>query len=457
MGQTFGRFNTERPREQKIFDTFENIGPTDYEFNSDHPFGSSEGDYGFGMDPYDEPRARNFNLLGDQFENPFGSSDDDYGFSMDSPFGSNFGQGNLGKIGEQAAQPLTPTSRLTNQKQFDDLYHPESAASNRFNDLISQFPQRKGPSLGRTIVASGMSLTNPEGGQKFLETPHLRDLADWKAQIEPAQKAADLERTTNVNERQYAYQTRQAELAEGRNEIARDRAEVYRLAQMKNQYTFDTKGEYIIAMNKDTGVATPTQIKTSNLSDMDKAMLTRETQLQVQESRNQGALDVKRAEPGYNPSESPNQRKIARAGVAEKYLNSIEYGSFVKKDATGGGFTLVKPAERSGFFNDMLGRTGQPVPGTPTNAQYRRMYIDIYGEEPPTSHYDTDEPTPRPTTPQFGNTTPTRPNGPVSEGPDPDEGLPRTPMTPGLIPEGTIQIKNGKKRVMGKNGAWIYE
>ena len=455
MGQTFGKYNTERPREQKVFDTFENIGPTDYEFNSDHPFGSSEGDYGFGMDPYNEPRARNFNLLGDTFENPFGSSDDDYGFSMDSPFGSNFGKNNLGKIGEQVAQPLTPTSRLTNQSQFDDLYHPESAASTRFNELIAQYPQREDAGFGRKLVAAMIAAKDPKASQDFLDQPFNQKFLDWKAQIEPAQKAADLERTTNVNERQYAYQVRQAELAEGRNEIARDRAEVYRLAQMKNQYTFDTKGEYIIAMNKDTGVATPTQIKTSNLSDMDKAMLNRETQLQVQDSRNQGALATKQAAPGFDPGATENQRRIGVNTRGKEVSEDPELGKFMRADPTGGTYKIVKPADRSRLWG------GGHDPNTPTISQYLDMFRYIHGREPLSSELAPDAP------PTFGGnntpTMPTRPNGPVPEGPDPDAGLPRTPMTPGrpnpdTMPEGTERTNRstGVKEVK-RNGVWVRQ
>jgi hypothetical protein len=93
-------------------------------------------------------------------------------------------------------------------------YHPETAASERLNQMLASYPQRDAPdtrpSIGRRIVSSMMAASphaNMEQISKVMEQPYTDKLTDWATQVNPTLRAAELERQANTNERQMLYQS----------------------------------------------------------------------------------------------------------------------------------------------------------------------------------------------------------------------------------------------------------
>src|SRR6187402_1456825 len=85
-----------------------------------------------------------------------------------------------------------------------DEYTPETMATDRFNKLLENIPERRSPGIARRIAASGSTFGG--GGIKAAEqvmyAPYERELSDWKEKTGPYREAANLERYANANERQ---------------------------------------------------------------------------------------------------------------------------------------------------------------------------------------------------------------------------------------------------------------
>jgi len=138
--------------------------------------------------------------------------------------------------------PSPPRKTLAEMMQdVDKLYTPETEATDKFNRLLKDFPQYERPSLGRTLVASGMALGDNglENSQKFLNAPYIRDVAAWKELAGPAYNAANLERQSNVNQRTLASNMLTADAANRRADETerynRDRVEISRINALANQ------------------------------------------------------------------------------------------------------------------------------------------------------------------------------------------------------------------------------
>jgi hypothetical protein len=164
-------------------------------------------------------------------------------------------------------QPTTPKNWL---EILNEQYHPQTAASERFDKFIDEYPQRQEPGLGSKISAGLAGLGNirmnqpggPLEAEKVLNAPHVRDVADWKTRAEPMYQSANLERQGNIQERQLIGQGAQAENAAERNriqekkvddqrEIGLIRANAYRAKQMKAEIVIDKGSGQVIAKHLD--------------------------------------------------------------------------------------------------------------------------------------------------------------------------------------------------------------
>lgn len=214
-----------------------------------------------------------------------------------------------------------------------ELYQPETAASERYDELLGQYPTRMDnePSklrrIGSAIIALGQSMgpqgfrnfrpgAGMEAGLEFMNRPYTEKLGDWRNQIGPAAQAATLERTNNTNERMFANQTVTREQAdskleqktkndEEKNRIAADRAEVYRLKSLMPNFRFDFSGPTVLVANPQTGKVEDTKISTGSMSDADKIALQQENSLE-----RIGAA-------GAESRETENLRQTNREGMAE--------------------------------------------------------------------------------------------------------------------------------------------
>lgn len=118
---------------------------------------------------------------------------------------------------------------------FSNLYTPSNQASDRLNRMIDYQPQRptdmsKWRKFGGLLVGMGQG---PEAQEKAMYAPYYRQMADWKAGLDPAIKAGELERYSNANERQLAYQSATA--------ITREKAEQRRLEKSHADIDRDKK------------------------------------------------------------------------------------------------------------------------------------------------------------------------------------------------------------------------
>jgi len=177
--------------------------------------------------------------------------------------------------------------------RMQQMYTPETEATNRFNQLIEEYPERNKPGMLRKIasVIAG-TVGGPEMFDMSMYGNYNRKVADWKNKITPAQQAANLERQGNVNERTLAYQTISAQLREEaqqakeenderRANIAQQRANVYEFRARNPNVKFDFSGPTVKATNPATGEVKDTGISTGAMTELDKLEFQRETTMKA--------------------------------------------------------------------------------------------------------------------------------------------------------------------------------
>lgn len=205
-----------------------------------------------------------------------------------------------------------PTARMK------ELYQPTTDASQQFESMISQYPQREKPGWLRTLAAM---LTDykygPNAGQKVMDQPFEMKLEDWKNQIAPMQASANLERQENVNSRTLAYQQISAELRDKAQEakekndernaaIRQQRADIYDFkARNPNMKIVIPKGGNIIAIDPLTGQSHDTGIPTGSLTETDK--------LNLQQENRMGQI----AATGQQTRQTEEVRQTGREAIAE--------------------------------------------------------------------------------------------------------------------------------------------
>lgn len=223
-----------------------------------------------------------------------------------------------------APQPMTggDPNGFDPEAIMAQMYKPQTDAEDRFNALENKFPNRENykPSALRRIggalmafssgMAPGRGLNfyhaNPAGiqaGQNFLDEPYDEAMADWKAQIQPAEYAANLERQGNVNERMLANQTvnqirqdkkmeQDAAIAQAKQDNANARTEVYRFKANHPGVKFNYTGPTVTYADPITGKVTDTGVKTGRLTDQDKADLNQEYAMERIDETGQNAMDL---------------------------------------------------------------------------------------------------------------------------------------------------------------------
>jgi len=204
-----------------------------------------------------------------------------------------FGAANpMGQPGMEAPDEYNVSDRMK------ALYTPETEASDRLNALISAYPQREKAGMLKkiaTMIVGGVS--GSQNALNMFDRPHQTQVEDWKNKVGPTTRAAELERSNNVNERTLAYNTVAQELRaqsqaaterkdEARAKIAQQRADVYEF-KAKNplmKFLFP-KGGNIIAIDPQTGKQQDTGIPTGSMTDLDKLHLGHEFRTEENEQK----------------------------------------------------------------------------------------------------------------------------------------------------------------------------
>lgn len=176
-----------------------------------------------------------------------------------------------------------PTQGSDVGARMRELYQPETAASDRFNELQNNYPQYEKPGFWRS-AAGALSAFGPGGheiGMKVANQHNDQRMSDWKNQIGPAQQAANIERQENVNSRTLAHNTVQNEISgrrldettrnnERNSAVRESRARVYEWKSRNPGMKFNFSGPKVLMTDPTTGKVTNTGIDTGNLSDEDK-------------------------------------------------------------------------------------------------------------------------------------------------------------------------------------------
>lgn len=122
---------------------------------------------------------------------------------------------------------------------LNDLYQPETGATQQFNSILNQYPTREKPTLMRKIGAALMNIGGQDG-MAFLDEPNRIKIEDWKNKINPALQAANLERYSNANERQLATSILNNRVANRKVDVTERQGDV-KLTQGQEKIDLDKK------------------------------------------------------------------------------------------------------------------------------------------------------------------------------------------------------------------------
>ncbi len=244
----------------------------------------------------------------------------------------------------QPDRPTAPGPMMPDQPTAEDydptaamekLYHPDTSAEDRFNRIFDAYPNRANyhPSamrrIGGALMSFGSGMTpgrgldfynpNPQGvkaGMDYMDEPFNEARDDWKAQIQPAEYGANLERQSNANQRLYANQVvtqqqrdnkleQDARIAEKKQDNANARTEVYRFKANHPGLKFNYTGPTVTYADPLTGKVMDTGVKTGRLNDQDKIDLNQEYSME------------KVHEQALNAQDLEGKRQTGREAIAE--------------------------------------------------------------------------------------------------------------------------------------------
>jgi hypothetical protein len=261
-------------------------------------------------------------------------------------------------------------------------YTPETQATDRFNQLIQNMPQREEPGMLRKIAASVIGLGNKPDIMKYqehaVEGPYMDKMADWKMQTEPAYQAANLERYSNANERQMAANLASASVNQrkvdqldrkqdeternnqAKNALSEQRNELSYLKYMNPNLKFYFDGPTVLVGDPKKGTINDTKYPTGNVSEMQRIMLNQENALErISAGGDQARLTKETPSADANVTANlPTQQRIAYYDRAMRLKNDRpEYAEFIELGDPGSNDVRIIPPD----FN-FMGRAIGPTP-----------------------------------------------------------------------------------------------
>jgi hypothetical protein len=280
-------------------------------------------------------------------------------------------------------------------QRFSELYKPENRFSDMLNQQIGNFPQREAPSKMRQLgsVLVGLGSENPmEASDQFRNYHYYNKLADWKQKTPMIEKAADNERSGNINQRMFAQNVISNEMTDKRlEETERQNRERIRVSdenrerlESKDRATIDLNNRklalqkfraehpnYLFKTRQDGKIVAfdpqnplkpvDTGVQSTELSDLDKINFNLDADLKKIAAQGVKEKDVK-GTPTFQQkltgvSFSPTQRtaeenRKAREAVSKNptwkdYIQFDESGKFIRtgtpEGSKGGIFSGSKP------------------------------------------------------------------------------------------------------------------
>jgi hypothetical protein len=291
------------------------------------------------------------------------------------------------------------------QALMAQMYHPQTDAEDRFNALQDKFPSRDKykPSnlrrIGGALMAfsSGMAPgrglnfyhANPGGiqaGLNFLDEPYNEAMADWKAQIQPAEYSANLERQGNTNERMLANQTvtqmqrdkkmeQDATIAQAKQDNANARTEVYRYKSLHPGLKFNYTGPTVTYADPITGKVMDTGVKTGRLSDQDKIDLNQE--YGIERIRETGDQSRQTEETRQTGREAIAETRGWKMGVDQETGKSILYNEITGETKPVAAGKNVAPFPKAGS-----GSGFKPEAPTQTRVRQFNAARELYNTRP---------------------------------------------------------------------------
>jgi hypothetical protein len=322
------------------------------------------------------------------------------------------------------AQPAASDNMISRMQQ---MYHPETAATDRFSKMLDTYPKRSEnePSVLRRIGGALMAVSgglpagrgmnfykaNPQAigqGVGFMDKPFEDKLTDWKNQISPIEQGANLERYHNVNERTMAYQAVSNQLKDEAQkhkeandavnaQIKQHRADIYEFKAMHPGLKFDFHGPTVMAADPISGKVNDTGIPTGSMSELDKMNLSQDFSMQrigatgeearktetvrqtgrenLEDIKQTGRTDIQNTKLNFKTGaggkpETPTQTRVRQFNTARELYNTRpDLRPFIKLGNPGANdFTVIPPTE--GFF----GHRG------PSADLYNEAKNKIYGD-----------------------------------------------------------------------------
>lgn len=259
--------------------------------------------------------------------------------------------------------------------RMQELYTPETQASDRFNQMIGQFPQREKP--GKLKMLAELlygGIAGPKEAVPMIDNPFQQKVEDWKNQIAPMQQAASLERQTNVNERTLAYQTVSQELRakadearakndERKAEIQEHRAAIYEFKARNPNARFDFRGPTVLVADPVSGKVTNSGVPTGSMSKMDELALRQEQALERIEASGAESRQTKQTQAAPSPNmgataQLPTQQiKAKQLRANQAVQENPAWASYISINPTTGMVDIKPPA--TGRFQ--FGRPDQPT------------------------------------------------------------------------------------------------
>ena len=305
--------------------------------------------------------------------------------------------------------------------RMQELFHPSHVASDKFDQMLGQYPQREQPSKKRqwggallgALTAAGdvMTVGRDTGrGRKVYDdvtgkTRYEENVQDWKNQIGPSGQAANFERYANTNDRQTATSTVNAELRDRQidntlktneekiaNSNKRTQIMDYK-AKNPNAKIYAPKGGNVMIMNPANGQMTDTGIPTGSLSEMDKINLQAEDRAEaIDEKGRQDRLTAgvkgdearktRATAPGRLPTNAagkpipPSQVRIQQHDAARQFaMQNPEMGKYIKFGPGQNDFDVVSPGENHWYSSVTR----------PSQEEYDQIVSSIYGDNVPIS------------------------------------------------------------------------
>jgi hypothetical protein len=282
-------------------------------------------------------------------------------------------------------------------------FNPEHAAIDRFNQLLTQRPVRERPGFIRTLASGligGLSgdLSNVE---KLLYAPYNQKVLDYNAQLEPAFQAANIERQSNANRRQLAYQTaenlrkeradtertRLGEMKleqdrikeEARQEDQKVRTQLLQFKTMNPEYKIDTSGETVRLINPRTGQIIDTRYDTTRMSDFEKMMYSQQNALELLTKKQEGDISLEQERQkgrleSINLRESLTEGEETAANRRTRLRTNAE--QLIREDPNGlGKFIKLDPNNPNGFsfIESTSGLFGMGAKTGPTDEERKKI------------------------------------------------------------------------------------